>query len=311
MRAQHPSFTSASRAINPDSMFNLAEFLSKMHVEEIDTLFFKGETLEMGLPRVYGGQVLGQALNAAVRTVEPDRIAHSLHGYFLRPGDLSRPIIYEVDPIRNGRSFSTRRVVGKQRGEAIFNASVSFQIKEPGLSHQFEFPDGITHYSELEDDADRAEQVGALMGMSKELFCNHYLIFGKDVIRTRTPNLEALIVPGEYAPTSGFWFKFDEAIGNNPMTHQTLLAFISDKALMGTALKPHAVDFKKQRLIGASLDHAMWFHEDIKVNAWIYYHTDSPRSSRARGFNRGSFYTEDGRLICSTAQEGLIRIVDR
>jgi len=239
-------------------MFTREEFLSKMHVEELDTLLFRGNALQLGLPRVFGGQVLGQALNAAVRTVDADRKPHSLHGYFLRPGDLSRPILYEVDPIRNGRSFSTRRVVGKQRGEAIFNASISFQVVEEGYS---------------------------------------------------TPGLETSILPGEFEPRYGFWFKFNDAIGDDPITHRTLLAFISDKALMSTSLRPHPVSFRTHKIIGASLDHAMWFHDEIRVNQWIYYHLDSPRSARSRGFNRGSFYTEDGQLICSTAQEGLIRVV--
>ena len=290
-------------------MFKRDEFLRKMHVEELDTLLFKGEALEMGLPRVFGGQVVGQALNAAVRTVEPERKPHSLHSYFLRPGDLSRPIIYEVDPIRNGRSFSTRRVVGKQRGEAIFNASISFQVVEDGYSHQFDFPKNVQHYSELENDFDRAADVGALMGLTEAEFRSYYLIFGTDILDMRTPGLETAILPGEYEPRHGFWFKFNENIGDDPITHRTLLAFISDKALMGTAIRPHPVNFRTHKIIGASLDHAMWFHERIRVNQWIYYHLDSPRSARSRGFNRGSFYTEDGRLICSTAQEGLMRVV--
>lgn len=289
-------------------MFKREEFLSKMHVKEIDSLLFQGDTLEMGLPRVFGGQVLGQALNAAVRTVEPERKPHSLHSYFLRPGDLSRPIIYEVDPIRNGRSFSTRRVVAKQRGEAIFNASISFQIVEDGLSHQFDFPENIQHYSELPNDRERAAEIGALMGLTEEQFLSYYLIFGTDILDMRTPGLETSILPGEYAPQYGFWFKFNDAIGDDPITHRTLLAFISDKALMSTAIRPHPVNFRTHKIIGASLDHSMWFHEEIRVNQWIYYHIDSPRSARSRGFNRGSFYTEDGRLICSTAQEGLMRV---
>jgi len=280
-----------------------------MHVEELDKLLFRGEALEMGLPRVFGGQVLGQALNAAVRTVEPDRKPHSLHGYFLRPGDLSRPIIYEVDPIRNGRSFSTRRVVGKQRGEAIFNASISFQVVEEGYSHQFDFPENVQHYSSLPNDYDRAEELGALLNQSPEEFRSHNLIFDKDILDIRTPNLDINVALGEYEPRNGFWFRFNEAIGDDPITHRTLLAFISDKALMATSLRPHPVSFRTHKIIGASLDHAMWFHEKIRVNEWIYYHLDSPRSARSRGFNRGSFYTEDGRLICSTAQEGLIRVV--
>lgn len=293
----------------PTRMFTRDEFLAKMHVEELDTLLFRGEALEMGLPRVFGGQVVGQALNAAVRTVEPERKPHSLHSYFLRPGDLSRPIIYEVDPIRNGRSFSTRRVVGKQRGEAIFNASISFQIVEEGYEHQFDFPENVQHYSDLENDYDRAAEVGTLVGLSEADFRSYYLTFGTDILEMRTPGLESSILPGEFEPRHGFWFKFNDAIGDDPITHRTLLAFISDKALMSTAIRPHPVNFRTHKIIGASLDHSMWFHEEIRVNQWIYYHLDSPRSARSRGFNRGSFHTEDGRLICSTAQEGLMRVV--
>jgi len=263
----------------------------------------------MGLPRVFGGQVLGQALNAAVRTVEADRKPHSLHSYFLRPGDLSRPIIYEVDPIRNGRSFSTRRVVGKQKGEAIFNASISFQIVEDGYDHQFDFPKNVPPYSELSSDSDRAGEIAAMMGIEEDQFRSLYLIFDPNIVDMRTPALETVILPGEYEPNFGFWFRFNDAIGGDPITHRTLLAFISDKALMSTAIRPHPVNFRTHKIIGASLDHSMWFHEEIRINQWIYYHLDSPRSARSRGYNRGSFYTEDGRLICSTAQEGLMRVV--
>lgn len=289
-------------------MFSRDEFLTKMHVEELDTLLFRGETLEMGLPRVFGGQVLGQALNAAVRTVEPDRKPHSLHGYFLRPGDLSRPIIYEVDPIRNGRSFSTRRVVGKQKGEAIFNASISFQIIEEGHEHQFDFPEGITSYQDLPTDLDRTKEMAKLSGLTEAQFRSYYLIFDPDIVDVRTPHLESVVEPDPQKAEFGFWFKFNDSIGDDPIVHRTLLAFISDKALMSTAIRPQPVNFRTHKIIGASLDHAMWFHDAIRVDQWIYYHLDSPRSARSRGFNRGSFYTEEGRLICSTAQEGLIRV---
>jgi len=205
--------------------------------------------------------------------------------------------------------FSTRRVVGKQRGEAIFNASISFQIVEEGYSHSFAFPDNIQHYSELSNDWDRAPEIAKMRDLSTEQFRNFYLKFNPDILDIRTPGLETVALPGEYEPRFGFWFRFNDGIGNDPITHRTLLAFISDKALMSTALRPHSVSFQTHKIIGASLDHAMWFHEEIRVNQWIYYHLDSPRSARARGFNRGSFYAEDGRLICSTAQEGLIRVI--
>ena len=293
-------------------MFTRDEFLSKMHVEELDELLFRGEPLEMGLPRVFGGQVLGQALNAAVRTVEPKRKPHSLHGYFLRPGDINRPIIYEVDPIRDGRSFATRRVVGKQRGKAIFNCSISFQIFEDGLTHQIDMPDDIPSPEDVLPDL---EHLAILAKIRPELTIDRLrssnLVFDESILEIRTPELLKSLVPGEHEPRFGFWFKFNDGIGNDPITHRTLLAFISDKALMMVGMMPHNINRKTHRLIGASLDHAMWFHSEIRVNQWIYYHIDSPRSARARDLGRGSFYTQSGELIASTAQEGLIRIVPR
>ena len=293
-------------------MFTLEEFLSKMHVEEIDTLLFSGDPLEMGLPRVFGGQVLGQALNAAVRTVDLERRPHSLHAYFLRPGDITRPIIYEVDPIRDGRSFSTRRVVAKQKGKAIFNASISFQIVEDGLSHQIDLPSHIPGPENILPDLEHVKQLAIKdPSISIETLNRKSLLFNQSVVDIRTPDLHKVVKSGEYDPEFGFWFKFSEDIGDDPITHRTLLAFISDKGLMSVGMMPHNINRETHRLIGASLDHAMWFHSEIRVNQWIYYHIDSPRSARARDFGRGSFYTQEGTLIASTAQEGLIRIVEK
>ena len=200
-------------------MFTRDEFLKKMHVEEIDNLLFKGDALEMGLPRVFGGQVLGQSLNAAVRTVETERRPHSLHAYFLRPGDLTRSIIYEVDPIRDGRSFSTRRVVAKQKGQAIFNCSISFQKLEDGRSHQMDLPEGLPTPHDLQPDYLTAQDlIKTVPGMTIEKFLSIYLIFDKDIIDMRTPNLGKTIRPGSYEPKYGFWFKFNDAIGDDPIT---------------------------------------------------------------------------------------------
>ncbi len=293
-------------------MFTRDEFLSKMHVEELDDLLFRGEPLDLGLPRVFGGQVLGQALNAAVRTVDSERRPHSLHGYFLRPGDISRPIIYEVDPIRDGRSFATRRVVAKQKGQAIFNASISFHKFEDGLDHQMDLPAGIPAPQDVLPDPEHLEELAKTRPeLTIDKLRSSSLVFDKSIIDIRTPKLLNILVPGEYEPEFGFWFKFHEEIGDDPIIHRTLLAFISDKALMSVGMMPHNVDRKTHRMIAASLDHAMWFHSEIRVNQWIYYHIDSPRSARARDFGRGSFYTETGELIASTAQEGLIRVVER
>jgi len=293
-------------------MFSLQDFKAKMHVEEIDTCLFRGEALQMGLKRVFGGQVVGQALNAAVRTVDAARKPHSLHSYFLRPGDLTKPIIYEVDPIRDGRSFATRRVVAKQSGEAIFNASISFQNVEEGLSHQMDLPIDVPMPETLRSDLEQAEHLAkTIKGVTVDALRSFTLMFEKEVVDLRTPNLLQLVTPDSYPPFYGFWFKFNKAIGDDPIAHRTALAFISDKGLMTTGLQPHKIDFKTHRLIGASLDHAMWFHGKIRVDQWIYYHLDSPRSARNRSYNRGSFYTRDGELIASTVQEGLIRIVPR
>jgi len=293
-------------------MFTLEDFLSKMHVSEIDTHLFSGEPLLMGLPRVFGGQVLGQAVNAAVRTVDPERRPHSLHAYFLRPGDTSRAIIYEVDPIRDGRSFSTRRVVAKQGGKAIFNASISFQIAEDGLEHQMDLPAHVRGPEDILSDVEQAEHLTEeYPDVSMEKLRRHNLMFDPSVVEIRTPDLHKSVLPGEYDPEFGFWFKFSDGIGDDPITHRTLLAFISDKALMGVGMMPHVWNRETHRMIGASLDHAMWFHSEIRVNQWIYYHIDSPRAARARDFGRGSFYTQSGELIASTAQEGLIRIVEK
>jgi len=293
-------------------MFTRDEFLSKMHVEELDDLLFRGEALDMGLPRVFGGQVLGQALNAAVRTIDLERRPHSLHAYFLRPGDTSRPIIYEVDPIRDGRSFSTRRVVAKQKGKAIFNAAISFQIVEDGLNHQIDLPVNVPSPEDIMPDIETFETLAnARSDLSIDKLRSYFLVLDPSIMDVRTPDLMKVIEPGHYEPEYGFWFKFHDGIGDDPIMHRTLLAFISDKALMSVGMMPHIIDHKKHRMISASLDHAMWFHSEIRVNQWIYYHIDSPRSARARDFGRGSFYTQSGELIASTAQEGLIRVVER
>jgi len=158
----------------------------------------------------------------------------------------------------------------------------------------------------------RAKEIVAnTPGLTLENFNRYFLIFDKDVADIRTPKLQEFLTPGAYDPVSGFWFKFNAAIGDDPIIHRTLLAFISDKALMSVGLRPHPVNYHTHKIIGASLDHAMWFHSEIRVNQWIYYHIDSPRSARARDLGRGSFYTQSGELIASTAQEGLIRVVGR
>ena len=295
-----------------DFAFSISDLTDCLHVEEIDTNLFRGNSLTLGLPRVFGGQVAAQALNAGYRTVDPERRPHSLHAYFLRPGDNQRPIIYEVDPIRDGRSFSTRRVVAKQNGKAIFNCSISFQITEDGLSHQMDLPIDVPMPEDLQPDVEWAKSLGQSgSGLTEEKYRAMMLLFNTDVVDMRSTHRITSIEPTIDEPHHGFWFKFGGDIGDDPVTHRTLLTFISDKALMSTGLRPHPVSFTSHKIIGASLDHAMWFHSDIRVDQWLYYYMDSPRSARARDYNRGSFYTREGKLIASTAQEGLIRVVGK
>ena len=295
-----------------DFAFTITDLMKCLHVEQLDTCLFRGDSLTFGLPRVFGGQVAAQALNAAYRTVDPDRKPHSLHSYFLRPGDNQRPIIFDVDPIRDGRSFSTRRVVAKQDGKAIFNCAISFQITEDGLSHQMDLPINVPMPEDLEPDVEWAKSLGQSgSGLTEEKYRAMMLLFNTDVVDMRSTHRMTSIEPTIDEPHHGFWFKFNGDIGDDSVAHRTLLTFISDKALMSTGLRPHPVSFISHKIIGASLDHSMWFHEDIRVDQWIYYYMDSPRSARARDYNRGSFYTREGKLIASTAQEGLIRVVGK
>ena len=291
-------------------MFTHDDMIASLSVEMIDDLLYRGAPLQMGLPRIYGGQILGQSLAAAMLSVEPDRRPHSLHAYFLRPGDITRDVIFDVDPIRDGRSFTTRRVVAKQRGRAIFNASISFQKVEEGLSHQIDLPAHIPRPEDLpREQVAEARQLEAF-GLDAEQVRRILLTFGEDVldIRTPYPGLR-LDVPEDGAQSEyGYWFRFQQPIPDDPVIHRALLAFISDRSLMLTALIANGVTFLTHEVMGASLDHAMWFHDEIRVDQWLYYHVDSPRAARARGLNRGSFYTRDGVLIASTAQEGLMRV---
>lgn len=293
-------------------MFTWDELRNSLHGEQIDKYLFRGASLDLGLPRVFGGQVLAQCLNAGYRSVDEDKVPHSMHGYFLRPGDHSKPIIYEVDPIRNGRSFSTRRVVARQNGEAIFNSSISFHRIEDGPSHQFDLPDDVPPHENENSDNEKVKMLCETVSKEMERrIRTNYLIFPEDIIELRSPFLGDMLKPGKYEPRHGFWFKVHKEVGDDPIMHMTLLAFISDKALMGTGIRPHGDGFVNGKMMGASLDHAMWFHGNINVNEWNYYYLDSPRSGRARTFNRGSFYSERGRLIASAAQEGLFRFIDK
>ncbi|MEP5763495.1 MAG: acyl-CoA thioesterase II [Halieaceae bacterium] len=284
-------------------MSDLDKLLKNLQVEQLDKYIFVGRSPRLP-KRVFGGQVLAQALNAAIRTVDDnDRSAHSMHAYFLRPGDPNRKIIYEVDPIRDGRGFTTRRVVAKQNGRAIFNTSISFQLKEDGPEHQFTAP-AVAAPESLESDLDYWTRLAE----------EHPQRFDKPTswaIDRRPLNRRDYLHPENdiREPVSGVWMKALGELADDPIQHQTLLAYMSDMTLLGVALHPHPISTRSEELMFASLDHALWFHQPFAANEWLLYDQDSPIASSARGFTRGCFYTQEGKLVASVAQEALLRPV--
>jgi acyl-CoA thioesterase-2 len=279
----------------------LEELLGLLKLEKIEENIFRGQSQDMGFGAVFGGQVLGQALSAASQTVPEIRRAHSLHGYFLRHGDDAKPIVYDVDCIRDGKSFTTRRVRAIQYGRAIFSMSASFQIQEPGFDHQ-----------------DTAPQVAGPEGIESELEMARRLadkipekvrdrILCEKPIEIRPVNHLNAFEPEKRDPLKYSWFKTISAMPDDPASHQYLLTYASDFYLSGTSLYPHGHSFWEPDMQTASLDHAMWFHRDFRMDDWLLYVTRSPSASGARGLNFGEIYTRDGRLVASVAQEGLIR----
>lgn len=280
---------------------HLNQILTHLEVERLDELRFSG--LSPSRPaRVFGGQVLAQALNAAAQTVSEERTAHSLHAYFLRPGNPTIPIIYEVDPIRDGRGFTTRRVVALQNNKAIFNASLSFQLYEEGLSHQFSMPQ-VTPPEQLEEDQDFRRR---LMGGSQHAEdTDNATPIERYPVNPRNPED---LSPTE--PQQDIWFRVPYDIGDDPVRHQTLLTYISDFALLGAALRPHPYTIPNDNMQFASIDHALWFHRPARVDDYLLYSQDGPSAEAGRGFSRGSIYSRSGTLVASTAQESLLRVTE-
>lgn len=285
-------------------MFEIEELVSNINLEAVDEFSFRGDSLPLPLPRVFGGQVLAQALRAATHTVKQGRVAHSMHAYFLRPGSIKNEIIYEVDPIRDGGSFTTRRVVAKQKNRAIFNTTISFQTIEKGLEHQIDMPDNVPMPETLENDVDRAERLESQYRHLRARLPSKTMDF-----RSVNPRDEKNVVAME--PIQGYWVKFNDKIDADVGIHQSLLAYISDLSLMSTGIRPHYPSINMKRFQGASLDHSLWFHTEFRVDEWLYYHMDSPRAAHGRNFSRGSFYTREGVMVASSAQEGLMRMREK
>jgi acyl-CoA thioesterase-2 len=250
---------------------------------------------------VFGGQVIGQALVAAARTVE-GRPVHSLHCYFLRPGDPKIPILYEVDRIRDGKSFATRRVVAIQHGEAIFTMAASFQIVEPGLDHQIEMPD-VPPPEKLPSEAELKEAYLHNAPDAVRKYWQH-----ARPIELRPVDLRHYVSREPLEPIQYVWVRATHKLPDDPDIHRCVLAYASDMTLLDTSLFAHGRSIFDQDLQPASLDHAMWFHRSFRADEWLLYAEDSPSASGARGFTRGSLFTRDGKLVASVAQEGLIRV---
>ena len=263
----------------------LTELLALLDLEQIDEGIFRATHPKSRIKRLFGGQIMAQALMAAIRTVDAERSAHSLHGYFLRPGDPSTAAIIRVERTRDGGSFSTRRVLVTQRGETIFSMDASFQEHQSGLSHQLSMPDLSPPPA--------AKIPPALMD---GVFVTWRHEFRR--LQSQTPQ----------PPEQFVWFKVTGSVPMHPALHTCLLVYESDTALLGTARLPHRGRYHRDHMQVASLDHAMWFHRSFDINQWLLYAIDSPSTSAARGFTRGNIFSEDGTLIASTVQEGLIRV---
>ncbi len=280
----------------------LDELVTLLRLERIEQNLFRGQSQDLGWGTVFGGQVLGQALSAAVQTIEPTRHVHSMHAYFLRPGDAARPIVYEVDRIRDGSSFTTRRVVAVQNGNAIFNMAASFQKEEPGFEHQDAMPDAPPPES-LETEQERLKaHVHRLPEFARERAIAQRPFEMKPVDPDDDP-----LVPAKRPPYRRVWLRAIGKLPDDPALHAYLLAYASDFAFMTTSLLPHGVNWFTPGMQVASLDHVMWFHRTLRVDDWLLYDIDSPVARGARGFARGRIFTRGGKLVASTAQEGLIR----
>ena len=278
----------------------LSELLRLLELEQLEVNIFRGESRDIGSPQVYGGQVLGQALNAASRTVDAQRRAHSLHAYFLRRGDFNAPIVYFVERSRDGGSFSSRRVTAIQHGEPIFNMSASFHLPEPGLEHAFDMP--------RVPPPESLPTVLGINGVPEALLTERQ----REFLRNRPFDVR-LAQPAEVPGHEGracLWLRAVAPLPPDEALHRSVLAYVSDFHLLGTSLVQHREELAGKRLVMASIDHAMWFHRPVRVDDWLLYATDSPSASGALGYTRGSFYTREGVLVASTAQEGLVRLLD-
>ncbi|MGH8123235.1 MAG: acyl-CoA thioesterase II [Rudaea sp.] len=280
------------------------ELIELLQLERLEDNLFRGQSRDIGTRYVFGGQVLGQALSAVQQTVEAGRGAHSLHAYFLRAGDIEAPIVYNVERTRDGRSFSTRRVIAIQHGEQIFNCTVSFQIAEPGFEHQMPMP----NVPQADDLPPRKSLPPAEFAKLPPKLQRWFGRSGPFELRYVDQRDE--LRPEKRPPAQNVWFRLVERVGDSPELHRAILAYASDFNLIGTAMLPHGISFLQSNVQVASLDHAMWFHRPFRADDWLLYSCDSPTAQGARGLARGQIFSADGRLVASTVQEGMMRVLD-
>lgn len=281
----------------------LQELVDLLDMERIDTNLFRGRSQDIGSRSVFGGQVLGQALLAAGRTVE-GADAHSLHGYFLRPGDLNSPIIYEVERMRDGGHFAARRVHAIQFGRPILSMIASFQKPEEGFSHQAAMPE-VPPPEALRNTQELMKLWRAERSATELLFAKEFSVHQALEFRPCDPRNP--LSPDVRPPFQSIWWRATDRLPDDPLLHRCILAYASDFHFVGTAMQPHGLSYLRRDYAIASIDHALWVHRDFRVDDWLLYVMDSPNAGGARGFARGQIFDRSGRLIASCAQEGLMR----
>ena len=284
----------------------VSELIELLSLERLEDNLFRGQSRDIGTKYVFGGQVLGQALSAAQATVDGsagERRAHSLHAYFLRAGNIEAPIVYEVDRTRDGGSFSVRRVTAIQHGRVIFFCAASFQAEEDGAEHQLSMPE-VPQPEDIGPAPPVPAEVMATLPPKVQRWLSRR---GPFEFRHVYPRDE--LNPPKRPPFQQVWFRLSEPVGDSPELHRALLAYASDFQLLGTATYPHGISYYQPNVQMASLDHALWFHRPFRADDWLLYSIDSPSAGGSRGLARGQIFDRQGRLVASTAQEGLIRVV--
>lgn len=285
--------------------YTAQDLVRLLDLEQIEQDIYRGQNRDIGTGRIFGGQVMAQSLVAAARTVEEERPVHSVHGYFILAGDLKVPVVYFVDRLRDGKSFTTRRVTAIQHGRAIFNMSASFHNPEPGVMHQTPMPLDVPPPEEVQPEVELLREIA------------HRIPERLRAVLTQDRPLDIRPIdpldpfePAAHPPTRRFWVKARGDVGESQLNHQAVLAYASDYGLLGAALQPHALSYRNPNVMVASLDHAIWFHRPVRADEWLLYDVDSPTAYGARGFSRGTYYAQTGELVASVAQEGLVRVIE-